>query len=150
MRTYKRAYSLAAAGTAARRSAVDGSFAARREIAVPVGARPGRRIAAGRESGNALLLAATAMGGSFGSGRTARFRTTLLPVRAVSPAWSRAWPTNGRMFSFASVDLDRRESADELADALLAELGDTDGPIEIGYRASGASRCIACPAPLEE
>jgi NAD(P)-dependent dehydrogenase (short-subunit alcohol dehydrogenase family) len=102
------------------------------------------------ESGKALLLAATAMGGSFGSGTGSPLPDDFSPaqggVAGLVKSLAHEWP----QVLVRAVDLNARESADMLAAALLAELGDPDGPVEIGYQGGRRLTLHCVPRPLEE
>jgi acyl transferase domain-containing protein len=84
--------------------------------------------------GNALLLAATALGGTFGSGTDAILPDDFSPgqggVAGLIKSLAHEWPN----VLVRVVDVDRREDVDKLVAHLLAELGDIAGPIEIGYQ----------------
>jgi len=79
-----------------------------------------------------LLLAATAMGGSFGVG-PAMLPDTFFPgqggVAGLVKSLAHEWPEA----LVRVVDFHAREPAGAIADRLLAELGDAHGPVEVGY-----------------
>jgi acyl transferase domain-containing protein/NAD(P)H-dependent flavin oxidoreductase YrpB (nitropropane dioxygenase family)/NAD(P)-dependent dehydrogenase (short-subunit alcohol dehydrogenase family) len=94
--------------------------------------------------GGAMLLAATGLGGSLGFGSEA-------PPDSY-------FPGHGGVIGFVKclafewpevlvrvVDLDPGKPAVELADRLLGELGDPEGPLEVGY--AGARRVTWEPVP---
>jgi acyl transferase domain-containing protein/NAD(P)H-dependent flavin oxidoreductase YrpB (nitropropane dioxygenase family)/NAD(P)-dependent dehydrogenase (short-subunit alcohol dehydrogenase family)/acyl carrier protein len=101
------------------------------------------------ETGNALLVAATGMGGSFGSGTDARLAEDFSPgqggVAGLIKSLAHEWPN----VLVRVVDVDRRTAADRLAAVLLAELGDAAGPIEIGYQGERRMTLQCLPSPLE-
>ena len=90
------------------------------------------------------------MGGSFGSGADAPLADEFSPghggVAGLMKSLAHEWPH----VLVRVVDVDRRTSADRLAAVLLTELGDTAGPIEIGYRDERRLTLQCVPAPLEE
>jgi acyl transferase domain-containing protein/NAD(P)H-dependent flavin oxidoreductase YrpB (nitropropane dioxygenase family)/NAD(P)-dependent dehydrogenase (short-subunit alcohol dehydrogenase family)/acyl carrier protein len=100
------------------------------------------------QTGNALLLAATGMGGSFGSGADAQLADDFSPgqggVAGLIKSLAHEWPN----VLVRVVDVDRRTPADQLAAIFLAELGDTDGPIEIGYQGEQRLTLQCRPSPL--
>ncbi len=102
------------------------------------------------KTGNALLLAATGMGGTFGSGTNAPLADDFSPgqggVAGLIKSLAHEWPH----VLVRVVDVDRRVSADRLAAVLLAELGDSTGPIEIGYHGKRRLTLQCVPSPLEE
>src|SRR6185437_750783 len=102
------------------------------------------------DNGSALLLAATSMGGAFGSDTTATLPADFSPsqggVAGLIKSLAHEWPH----VLVRVVDLDCRAASDKLADNLLAELSDTTGPIEIGYRGERRLTLHCVPAPLEE
>ena len=102
------------------------------------------------KTGNALLLAATGMGGSFGSGPTAQLADDFSPgqggVAGLIKSLTHEWP----QVLVRVVDLNRNAAADRLAAVLLAELGDPAGPIEIGYQGERRLTLQCVPRPLEE
>ena len=79
-----------------------------------------------------LLLAATAMGGSFGVG-PAKLPDTFFPgqggVAGLVKSLAHEWPEA----LVRVVDFNAREPSGAVADRLLAELGDAYGPVEVGY-----------------
>jgi NAD(P)-dependent dehydrogenase (short-subunit alcohol dehydrogenase family) len=97
-----------------------------------------------------LLVAATALGGSFGSGADEKLPEDFSPgqggVAGLTKSLAHEWPHA----LVRVVDFDRREAVDKLAAALLAELGDPTGPIEIGYQAGRRLTLQCVPSPLEE
>ncbi len=102
------------------------------------------------ETGNALLLAATGMGGSFGSGSDAQLADDFSPgqggIAGLIKSLAHEWPH----VLVRVVDVERRTDAGRLAARLLAELGDTAGPIEIGYQGERRLTLQCVPGPLEE
>jgi NAD(P)-dependent dehydrogenase (short-subunit alcohol dehydrogenase family) len=102
------------------------------------------------KTGNALLLAATGMGGSFGSGTDARLADDFSPgqggVAGLIKSLAHEWPH----VLVRVVDVDRRAAADRLAAVILAELRDPTGPIEIGYQNERRLTLQCVPSPLVE
>ncbi|MGH7168846.1 MAG: SDR family NAD(P)-dependent oxidoreductase, partial [Gemmataceae bacterium] len=102
------------------------------------------------DTGSALLLAATALGGSFGSGADAQLADDFSPVQGgiagLIKSLAHEWPH----VLVRVVDVDHRAPADRLAAVLLAELSDTAGPIEIGYQGERRLTLQCLPSPLEE
>jgi acyl transferase domain-containing protein/NAD(P)-dependent dehydrogenase (short-subunit alcohol dehydrogenase family)/acyl carrier protein len=102
------------------------------------------------ESGNALLFAATGLGGSFGSAAGEQLSDEFSPgqggVAGLIKSLAHEWPH----VLVRVVDLDRREAVDDLASVVLAELGDLAGPIEIGYQGGRRLTLQCVPAPLEQ
>jgi acyl transferase domain-containing protein/NAD(P)-dependent dehydrogenase (short-subunit alcohol dehydrogenase family)/acyl carrier protein len=97
------------------------------------------------ESGNALLLAATAMGGSFGTDTHEEFSPGQGGVAGLVKSLAHEWP----QVLVRVVDLNRGQPARELSGALLAEMGDADGPVEVGYRGARRVTLSCAPGPLE-
>jgi NAD(P)-dependent dehydrogenase (short-subunit alcohol dehydrogenase family) len=97
------------------------------------------------DGGNALLLAATGMGGCFGTATDGDFAPGQGGVAGLVKSLAHEWP----QVLVRVVDLDRGEPAEKLATALLAELGDTTGPVEIGYRGGHRITLHCVPRPLE-
>ncbi len=102
------------------------------------------------ENDGALLLAATAMGGCFGSGAFEQLPDDFSPghggVAGLIKSLAHEWPN----VLVRVVDVDRREIADRLAAIFLTELGDPTGPIEIGYQSERRLMLKCVPSPLEE
>jgi acyl transferase domain-containing protein/NAD(P)H-dependent flavin oxidoreductase YrpB (nitropropane dioxygenase family)/NAD(P)-dependent dehydrogenase (short-subunit alcohol dehydrogenase family)/acyl carrier protein len=102
------------------------------------------------ETGNALLLAATRMGGSFGSGPDAQLGDEFSPgqggIAGLIKSLAHEWP----YVLVRVVDVDHRANADRIASVLLAELSDTSGPIEIGYQGERRVTLQCLPSPLQE
>ena len=100
------------------------------------------------ERGNALLLAATALGGTFGSGTGASVPDVFSPgqggIAGLIKSLAHEWPN----VLVRVVDVDRREDADKLVAHVLTELRDTTGPIEIGYQGTRRITLQCVPAPL--
>ncbi|MHB1422621.1 MAG: SDR family NAD(P)-dependent oxidoreductase [Gemmataceae bacterium] len=102
------------------------------------------------ETGDALLLAATGMGGAFGSGADARLADDFSPgqggIAGLIKSLAHEWPN----VLVRVVDVDRRTSADQLAAVFLAELSDPAGPTEIGYQGPRRRTLQCVPSPLQE
>jgi NAD(P)-dependent dehydrogenase (short-subunit alcohol dehydrogenase family) len=100
-------------------------------------------------SGNALLLAATAMGSPADAGNGHAAGDAFFPgsggVGGIVKSLAHEWPE----VLVRVIDLDREEAPAELADRLLAELGDPDGPIEIAYDGARRTTPQCLPAPLD-
>jgi NAD(P)-dependent dehydrogenase (short-subunit alcohol dehydrogenase family) len=90
------------------------------------------------------------LGGSFGSGRDEVLSDDFAPwqggVAGLIKSLAHEWPN----VLVRVVDLDRRQTAAKLAEQLFAELGDPDGPVEIGYSAGRRITLQCVPAPLAE
>jgi acyl transferase domain-containing protein/NAD(P)H-dependent flavin oxidoreductase YrpB (nitropropane dioxygenase family)/NAD(P)-dependent dehydrogenase (short-subunit alcohol dehydrogenase family) len=97
---------------------------------------------------SAFLLAATAMGGSFGFG-DAPLPPSFSPghggvlgfVKCLAQEWS------GVLVRGVDLDIEGKRPG-ELAERLLGELGDWDGPIEVGYADGRRVTWGPCAAPL--
>jgi acyl transferase domain-containing protein/NAD(P)H-dependent flavin oxidoreductase YrpB (nitropropane dioxygenase family)/NAD(P)-dependent dehydrogenase (short-subunit alcohol dehydrogenase family) len=98
--------------------------------------------------GGAVLLAATGLGGSLGFGS--------------EPLPEAYFPGHGGVIGFVKclafewpevlvrvVDLDPGKPAAELADRLLGELADPEGPLEVGYAGARRVTWEPVPAPLD-
>jgi acyl transferase domain-containing protein/NAD(P)H-dependent flavin oxidoreductase YrpB (nitropropane dioxygenase family)/acyl carrier protein len=96
----------------------------------------------------AVLLAATAMGGCFGTGANplpAQFFPGQGGVAGLVKSLAHEWPA----VQVRVVDLDWNGAAGVLAQHVRRELGDAEGPVEVGYQA-GRRVTLACrPAPLD-
>ncbi len=94
------------------------------------------------------LLAATAMGGSFGSGDMALSETFFAGqggvagiVKSLAHEWTDAL--------VRVLDLDADETVSDLVDRIVAELEDTAGPVEVGYFRGERITLECYDAPLE-
>jgi acyl transferase domain-containing protein/NAD(P)H-dependent flavin oxidoreductase YrpB (nitropropane dioxygenase family)/NAD(P)-dependent dehydrogenase (short-subunit alcohol dehydrogenase family)/acyl carrier protein len=100
------------------------------------------------EHGSAVLLAATVLGGSFGSGVNEALPDDFAPahggIAGLMKSLAHEWPN----VLVRVVDVERRESAGKLAELLLSELSDPIGPIEIGYRGERRLTLECVPSPL--
>jgi NAD(P)-dependent dehydrogenase (short-subunit alcohol dehydrogenase family) len=98
--------------------------------------------------GSAVLLAATGLGGCLGFGS--------------EPLADAYFPGHGGVIGFVKclanewpevlvrvVDLDPSKPTAELADRLLSELGDPEGPLEVGYAGARRVTWEPFPAPLD-
>jgi NAD(P)-dependent dehydrogenase (short-subunit alcohol dehydrogenase family)/acyl carrier protein len=104
-------------------------------------------IRAAGQSGGAVLLTATALGGRMGYGDDLPddFRAGHGGVAGFTKCLGYEWPE----VLVRVVDLDATQPTDELAELLLSELGDPDGPFEVG-RAGGERVTWQCdPGPLD-
>ena len=102
---------------------------------------------AGR-NGGAALVAATSMGGDFGS---ASSDPTLLPSQGGVTGFLKCVGIEWPGVRVRAVDLDRAEPADALAAHIVDELWSVDSAVEIGYingRRVGLD-AVRTPAPLE-
>jgi acyl transferase domain-containing protein/NAD(P)H-dependent flavin oxidoreductase YrpB (nitropropane dioxygenase family)/NAD(P)-dependent dehydrogenase (short-subunit alcohol dehydrogenase family)/acyl carrier protein len=97
------------------------------------------------DSGGAVLLAATAMGGSFGTASTSDFSPGQGGVAGLVKSLAHEWPRG----LVRVVDLDRNESIGKRVGVLLAELGDLTGPIEVGYQGERRVTLHCVSAPVE-
>jgi acyl transferase domain-containing protein/NAD(P)H-dependent flavin oxidoreductase YrpB (nitropropane dioxygenase family)/NAD(P)-dependent dehydrogenase (short-subunit alcohol dehydrogenase family) len=97
----------------------------------------------------ALLLAATAMGGSFASGGMKSTTEDFSPgqggVAGLVKSLAHEWPD----VLVRVIDFDSRERASTIADHLLRELADPSGPIEIGYLRERRISLQCVPAALD-
>jgi acyl transferase domain-containing protein/NAD(P)H-dependent flavin oxidoreductase YrpB (nitropropane dioxygenase family)/NAD(P)-dependent dehydrogenase (short-subunit alcohol dehydrogenase family)/acyl carrier protein len=86
------------------------------------------------EDGKALLLAATALGGTFGSSVEEILPDSFSPghggIAGLMKSLAHEWPN----VLVRVVDFSPRASINERMEALMAELSDDNGPIEIGYK----------------
>lgn len=102
------------------------------------------------ETGKALLLAATGMGGSFGSGTDTKLAEDFFPgqggVAGLIKSLAHEWPD----VLVRAIDVDPRTEAGRLTDILLAELSDTSGSIEIGYQGERRRTLQCLPSPLHD
>jgi malonyl CoA-acyl carrier protein transacylase/NAD(P)-dependent dehydrogenase (short-subunit alcohol dehydrogenase family) len=99
--------------------------------------------------GDALLLAATGLGGSFGSSPGEILREDFRPGQGGVTGLIKSLAHESPNVLVRVVDLDGREAAGELAAHLLTELGDPAGPVEVGYQ-DGRRITLQCvPAPLD-
>jgi acyl transferase domain-containing protein/NAD(P)H-dependent flavin oxidoreductase YrpB (nitropropane dioxygenase family)/NAD(P)-dependent dehydrogenase (short-subunit alcohol dehydrogenase family)/acyl carrier protein len=97
----------------------------------------------------AFLLAATGMGGTFGisAGQEplpAYFSPGQGGVAGLVKSLAHEWPD----VLVRVIDMDPRRTADEVADRLLTELADSDGPVEVGYTGDRRITLQCQPAPL--
>ncbi|MBW3598520.1 MAG: acyltransferase domain-containing protein [Planctomycetes bacterium] len=86
---------------------------------------------AGRDGG-AMLLAATGLGGGFGMTPESEFDLSLAGQGGIAgfvKTVGQEWPE----VMLRVIDLDRDRPAEELADRVLGELNDRQGPREVGY-----------------
>jgi NAD(P)-dependent dehydrogenase (short-subunit alcohol dehydrogenase family) len=98
--------------------------------------------------GKALLLAATAMGGHFGAGShplPGSFFPGQGGVAGLVKSLAHEWPE----VLVRVVDLDPTAAPADLAAQLFAELGDAEGPVEIGYPRGRRITLRCAPAPLK-
>jgi acyl transferase domain-containing protein/NAD(P)H-dependent flavin oxidoreductase YrpB (nitropropane dioxygenase family)/NAD(P)-dependent dehydrogenase (short-subunit alcohol dehydrogenase family)/acyl carrier protein len=103
-------------------------------------------LRAAGKAGRAVLLAATAMGGRMGYGELpADFFAGHGGVAGFTKCLSYEWPE----VLVRVVDLAGSRPADELAEQLLGELGDPDGPVEVGRSAAGRVTWQCDPGPLD-
>jgi acyl transferase domain-containing protein/NAD(P)-dependent dehydrogenase (short-subunit alcohol dehydrogenase family)/NAD(P)H-dependent flavin oxidoreductase YrpB (nitropropane dioxygenase family)/acyl carrier protein len=97
------------------------------------------------ECGRTLFLAATAMGGCFGSNGDADFSPGQGGVAGLIKSLAHEWPR----VLVRVVDVDGRQAGDRIATLLLAELSDPTGPIEIGYQGERRLTLACVPSPLQ-
>ncbi|MDB5306283.1 MAG: Phenolphthiocerol synthesis polyketide synthase type Pks15/1 [Gemmataceae bacterium] len=100
------------------------------------------------KTGSAVLLAATAMGGTmgFGDDLPADFFAGHGGVAGFTKCLGYEWPE----VTVRVVDLDASIPAPRLVDQLMGELGDPDGPFEIGRTADRRVTWQVDPGPLEK
>jgi acyl transferase domain-containing protein/NAD(P)-dependent dehydrogenase (short-subunit alcohol dehydrogenase family) len=98
--------------------------------------------------GPTVLLAATALGGSFGSDGDLpeNFSPAQGGVAGLLKSLGHEWP----QVLVRVVDFDIGQPAECLIEKLLAELGDRSGPIEIGYQGERRITLHCQPSPLNE
>ena len=98
-------------------------------------------------SGPAVLLAVTGMGGRLGieGDLPGRFTPNHGGVAGLTKCLAFEWPT----VQVRVLDVDPEIAPQELAEQIVAELGESDGPVEVGYCAAGrvTSRCEPAPLP---
>jgi NAD(P)-dependent dehydrogenase (short-subunit alcohol dehydrogenase family) len=107
-----------------------------------------RQMERGDEGQGKLLLAATAMGGSFGVGGgplPASFFPGQGGVAGLVKSLAHEWPAA----LVRVVDFPSPAAPEALASRLVAELADGDGPVEVGYADSQRVTLQCAPAPLE-
>ncbi len=98
--------------------------------------------------GSSILMAATALGGTFGSGEAVAddFSPAHGGVAGAIKSLAHEWPN----VLVRVVDFQRRAEVQAMSVALFDELSDPLGPIEIGYR-DGRRLALQCvPSPLDE
>jgi acyl transferase domain-containing protein/NAD(P)H-dependent flavin oxidoreductase YrpB (nitropropane dioxygenase family)/NAD(P)-dependent dehydrogenase (short-subunit alcohol dehydrogenase family) len=101
----------------------------------------------GKET-NAVLLTATQLGGRLGVGEEplpAEFFSGQGGVLGFTKCVAHEWPE----VLVRAVDLDGSRPTAELSEQLLAELGDPEGPLEVGHAGSRRVTTLTLPAPLE-
>ncbi|MCS6851309.1 MAG: SDR family NAD(P)-dependent oxidoreductase [Gemmataceae bacterium] len=96
--------------------------------------------------GKPLFLAATSMGGQFGSGE---LPPTFFPgqggIAGLTKSLAHEWPE----VLVRVVDLDGTAPSGRLASQLVAELHDLDGPVEVGHVGDRRVTLRCVPAPLD-
>ena len=100
------------------------------------------------KEGNAVLLAATQLGGRLGVGAEplpSGYSSSQGGVLGFTKCVAHEWPE----VLVRAVDLDGSRPAAELAELLLGELGDPDGPLEVGHTGSRRVTTLTLPAPLD-
>jgi acyl transferase domain-containing protein/NAD(P)H-dependent flavin oxidoreductase YrpB (nitropropane dioxygenase family)/NAD(P)-dependent dehydrogenase (short-subunit alcohol dehydrogenase family)/acyl carrier protein len=103
-------------------------------------------LRAAGKTGRAVLLAATAMGGRMGYGELpADFFAGHGGVAGFAKCLSYEWPE----VLVRVVDLAGSRPADELAEQLVGELGEPDGPVEVGRSDAGRVTWQCDPGPLD-
>jgi acyl transferase domain-containing protein/NAD(P)H-dependent flavin oxidoreductase YrpB (nitropropane dioxygenase family)/NAD(P)-dependent dehydrogenase (short-subunit alcohol dehydrogenase family) len=99
------------------------------------------------QTGNAVLLAATQLGGRLGVGHEplpAEYCSTQGGILGFTKCIAHEWPE----VLVRAIDLDGSRPAAELAELLLAELGERDGPLEVGHAGARRVTTLTLPAPL--
>jgi acyl transferase domain-containing protein/NAD(P)H-dependent flavin oxidoreductase YrpB (nitropropane dioxygenase family)/short-subunit dehydrogenase/acyl carrier protein len=98
------------------------------------------------KAGSAVLLAATAMGGTMGFGDD--LPADLFPghggVAGFTKSLGHEWPE----VTVRAVDVDGETAAPRLVDQLMGELGDPDGPFEVGRAGEFRKTWQVDPGPL--
>ncbi|HYH63446.1 MAG TPA: beta-ketoacyl synthase N-terminal-like domain-containing protein [Urbifossiella sp.] len=104
-------------------------------------------IRAAGKGGSAVLLAVTGMGGRMGYGgeRPAAFTPTHGGVAGFAKCLGYEWPEA----TVRVVDVDPEVPAPRLVEQLLAELGDPDGPLEVGRDGDDRVTWQVEPGPLD-
>ena len=104
-------------------------------------------IRAAGKDGSAVLLAVTAMGGRMGYGGElpAAFTPTHGGVAGFAKCLGYEWPEA----TVRVVDVDPEVPAPRLVEQLLAELGDPDGPLEVGRDGDDRVTWQVEPGPLD-
>jgi NAD(P)-dependent dehydrogenase (short-subunit alcohol dehydrogenase family) len=98
------------------------------------------------KNGSAVLLSATAMGGKmgFGDDLPADFSAGHGGVAGFTKSLGHEWPE----VTVRVVDIDGETPATHVADLLLSELGDADGPFEVGCAGDRRLTWQVDPGPL--
>lgn len=104
-------------------------------------------VAAASTAGGGLLLTATALGGMLGfdDGESEEFFAPHGGLIGLSKCIALEWPDA----LVRAVDLDGGRSPDELAEAILAELAERDGPAEVGIKEGMRWTWNPVAAPLD-
>ncbi len=100
------------------------------------------------KEGNAVLLAATRLGGRLGLGSEplpVDFFCGQGGVLGFTKCIAHEWPE----VLVRAVDLEMGRPAAGLAESLLAEMGDREGPLEVGLVGSRRVTTLTMPAPLD-
>lgn len=99
------------------------------------------------KAGGGVLLVTTGMGGTIGFGKLSDdFRPGHGGVAGFTKCLGYEWPEA----TVRVVDVDPAVSPDRLADLLLSELGDPDGPFEVGHTPERRVTCQVEPGPLDK
>lgn len=101
------------------------------------------------KEGQAILLGVTALGGRLGIGAEplpAEFFAGQGGILGFTKCLGFEWPE----VLVRAVDLDASQSPANLAEALLAEMGDLDGPLEVGISSNRRVTTLTMPAPTRE
>jgi NAD(P)-dependent dehydrogenase (short-subunit alcohol dehydrogenase family) len=100
-------------------------------------------------NGGAILLAATGLGGGLGFGDEP-LPDSYIPGHGGIVGFTKCLAFEWPEVLVRVVDLDRRRTIKELADRLLGELGDANGPLEVGYQGGRRLTWEPVAAPLNK
>jgi NAD(P)-dependent dehydrogenase (short-subunit alcohol dehydrogenase family) len=101
------------------------------------------------KAGSAVLLAATQLGGRLGAGDEplpADYFSGQGGVLGFTKCLAHEWPE----VLVRAVDVDTGRADADLAELLVAEMGDREGPLEVGHTGSRRVTTLTLPAPLTE
>jgi NAD(P)-dependent dehydrogenase (short-subunit alcohol dehydrogenase family) len=101
------------------------------------------------KEGDAVLLGVTALGGRLGIGSEPLpedFFAGHGGVLGFTKCLAFEWPE----VLVRAVDVDATQAVVEIAEQLLAEMSDRDGPLEVGHTANRRVTTLTMPAPLDQ